>query len=89
MFEVFWDRKFEKQLKRLPKHVRAKFYFWVSSIKMIGFYKLRESHGFHDEPLQGELRGKRSIRLNRSYRVVYIQTSQTSIQILSASKHEY
>ncbi len=47
---------------------------------------------FHDEPLQGNRRGQRSIRLNQAYRAIYLETSDGDlelVEIIEVTKHEY
>jgi len=48
--------------------------------------------GYHDEPLKGDRRGQRSVRLNRAYRVIYEENDQGDIVVilvLEVSKHGY
>lgn len=45
-----------------------------------------------DEPLKGNQKGQRSVRLNRAYRVIYGETESGNIilvGVLDVSKHEY
>lgn len=47
--------------------------------------------GFHDEPLKGTRQGQRSIRLNRSYRAIYIETMDGTVElvkVVEVTKHE-
>ena len=48
--------------------------------------------GFHDESLRGKLRGKRSIRLSRSYRAIYqllVSGDAELVQVEEVTKHDY
>ena len=57
-----------------------------------GLEEIRKIPGYHDEPLHGERRGQRSIRLSRGYRAIYIVKSDNSIEFVSVeevNKHEY
>ena len=38
----------------------------------MGLRETRKIKGYHDEPLQGDRKGQRSIRLNKAYRAFYI-----------------
>lgn len=51
----------------------------------------RKIKGYHDEALQGDRWGQRSIRLNRSYRAIYTEEKGVIhlIIILEVNKHEY
>ncbi len=88
-----WITKFaEKQLKKLPKHIVAAFHTWVRSVELDGIDKNRKIAGYHDEPLKGDRKGQRSVRLNRAYRVIYEETENGNIVligVLEVNKHEY
>jgi len=91
-WQVIWDRKVQKQLDRIPTHVRDKFLAWAIVVEQLGLERARRIPGYHDEPLTGRLKGKRSIRLNRAYRAIYIEEMDGNMQIVEivkVSKHEY
>lgn len=83
--------KAKKQLKKLPKHIVFKFYAWAEFLSEVGLLEVRKSKGFHDEPLKGDRKGQRSIRLNKSYRAIYIEINGSIelIEVLEVSNHEY
>lgn len=57
-----------------------------------GIEEIRKISGYHDEPLKGKRKGQRSVRLNRAYRVIYLENeSITLLEILveEVNKHEY
>ena len=84
-------KKAKKQLDDVPRNIRLKFYVWISFLRDVGLKNVRKSKGFHDEPLKGKRRGQRSIRLNRSYRAIYIEKDDhlELIEVLEVNKHEY
>ena len=88
-----WITKFaEKQLRKLQKPMVAAFYTWVRSVELDGIRATRLRAGYHDEPLHGERKGQRSVRLNRSYRVIYEETESGNLILISVqevNKHEY
>ena len=89
---VIWGKNVTKQLCLLPSYIREKFYAWATAIEKVGIQEVHRSPGFHDEPLKGKRIGQRSIRLNRSYRAIYIIRLDGSIEIvevLEVNKHEY
>lgn len=61
----------EKILRKAPKHVVAKLLAWVDLVEQDGLDHARIRPGFHDEPLKGSLKGKRSIRLSKQWRAIY------------------
>ena len=54
----------DKQLANAPTHIATKFSAWVAYVGEDGLEKVRRIPGFHDEPLKGDRKGQRSIRLN-------------------------
>ena len=54
--------------------------------------EVRKIPGYHDEPLQGDRKGQRSIRLSKLYRAIYIidRSGQMEIvEIIEVNKHDY
>jgi proteic killer suppression protein len=89
---VIWAKDVTKQLCLLPSYIREKFYAWAIAIEKVGIHEVRKSPGFHDEPLKGKRIGQRSIRLNKSYRAIYVTRIDGSIEIVEVveiNKHEY
>jgi proteic killer suppression protein len=82
----------EKQLKRLPRHIVVAYDAWVSAVELDGIRATRALPGYHDEPLKGDRKGQRSVRLSKAYRVVYEEISSEKIILIcvqEVSKHEY
>lgn len=64
----------------------------MERVEFFGIEEVRKIKGFHDEPLRGQRSGQRSIRLNRSYRAIYVQKLSGElvlITILEVSNHGY
>lgn len=93
MTSKVWITKFaEKQLRKLPKNIFSAFHSWVQSIEIDGIKKTRKILGYHDEPLKGDRKGQRSVRLNKAYRVIYEETKSGNLVMVAVqevSKHEY
>lgn len=88
---VFTD-KVRKQLRKIPIHIVDKLETWVDAVMRDGLEEVRKLSGYHDEPLKGQRKGQRSIRLSRSYRAIYVIKKDQSIefvQVEEVSKHEY
>lgn len=65
---------------------------WAASVEEIGIRRVRLMAGYHDEPLVGLRGGQRSVRLNRSYRLFYVEDERIGsimIIVLEVNKHEY
>ena len=89
---IAWNKSVSRQLGVAPKNVVAKFFDWADAVTMVGLREVRKRPGFHDEPLKGNRLGQRSIRLNRSYRAIYVETGPGTVElveVLEVTKHEY
>ena len=84
--------KARKDLKKTPKHILAKFFFWIETVETHGLRYTQTLKGYHDEPLKGDRKGQRSIRLNKQWRAIYRLTSRNEIElieVLEVNPHEY
>lgn len=82
----------EKQLRKVPNQIRIKFSYWCDLIQTIGLRESRRYKGFHDEPLQGDRFGQRSVRLSKAYRAIYrviLSEKIELIEVLEVNKHDY
>ncbi len=82
----------KKQLRRTPEYIARKFDYWLAHIEMLGVQETRKYKGFHDEPLLGNWRNHRSVRLSKGYRVIYREINEHSyevIQVMEVNKHDY
>jgi toxin HigB-1 len=86
------SRQAEKDLRGVPRHVAGKLRAWIRMVQVDGLEQTRKIPGFHDEPLHGQRRGQRSIRLNRQYRAIYVVKSDGKIEFVTIEEvtpHEY
>ena len=91
MDKVIFD-KVQKQLKKIPDYVVDKLIAWAMSVEMKGLREVRKIPGYHDEPLKGQRKGERSIRLTKGYRAIYIEEHDGTINLIvleEVNKHEY
>jgi toxin HigB-1 len=89
--KVIFD-KVEKQLRKVPEYVVDKLRAWAMSVELAGLNEVRKIPGYHDEPLKGDRKGQRSIRLTKSYRAIYTQERDGIINLIileEVNKHEY
>ena len=81
-----------KQADKIPRSIKEALYLWKSSVEQFGLPEVRKSKGYHDEPLSGDRKGQRSVRLNRSYRLIYEQLDRGAVVVVGIqeiNKHEY
>lgn len=91
MDKVIFD-KVQKQLKKIPDYVVDKLIAWAMSVEMKGLREVRKIPGYHDEPLKGQRKGERSIRLTKGYRAIYIEEHDGTVNLVileEVNKHEY
>ena len=90
MMRVSFTKFAEKQIIKLPTGIIRSLSYWIDTVVLLGIRETRRLSGYHDEPLKGTRKGQRSVRLNRSYRVIYIETNQNvELLIIEVNKHEY
>lgn len=85
-------KKAQKDLTKVPGHIKDKLLLWIDGIERFGIHKMRNVPGYNDELLKGLRMGQRSIRLNKAYRAIYLENSNAEITIISiieVNKHEY
>ena len=87
---IDYSRIFEKQLEKVPDFIKKKVMTWIFLVESSGLNEVMKSPGFHDEPLKGIRKGQRSVRMNRSYRVIYrVIKARVHIELLEIHKHDY
>lgn len=87
------SKKAMKQIDKAPKEIIESITEWVAMVESIGIDQTRKDggKGLHDEPLKGELKGLRSIRLNKAWRLYYSMKRGELIlvEIVRVDKHNY
>ena len=87
---VQYDTDLDKDLKKLQPHLIEKLKMWAKTVNNHGVAEARKCKGYHDEPLHGDRKGQRSIRLSKSYRAIYIEDKKTiKIIVIEVNKHDY
>lgn len=79
-----------RDLKKMPREIIDQLEYWIELVEKNGIAEIRKIKGYHDEPLQGDRKGQRSVRLSRSYRAIYVQDkARVLIIIIEIHKHKY
>lgn len=81
----------EKNLHKIPLAIQKKLFTWVAAVEERGLNEVRKIPGYHDEPLKGNRKGQRSIRLNKKWRAIYQVMSQKIefVLIEEVTPHDY
>lgn len=82
----------KKDLRKLPQHIIRNLMRWVQTVESLGLEEARKIPGYHDEPLKGDRKGQRSIRLSQAYRAIYVIGVDGGVQFVSieeVNKHDY
>ena len=92
IFSVKLSAKAKRDLKKVPLQIALKLNAWIEDVGYRGLNEVRKILGYHDEPLKGQRKGQRSIRLNIAYRAIYIIDKSDLvhfIEVAEINKHEY
>lgn len=90
--EVQITKQALKELRQIPLYLQEKFRSWVVAINKVGIVGTRKRPGWHDEPLKGDRKGQRSIRLNKQWRAIYLVKKNGEIEFIEVQEvmpHEY
>ncbi len=89
---VVLSKRAQRDLRKLPHHVVDKLEAWVKAVALRGIEEVRKIPGYHDEPLKGDRKGQRSIRLSLHYRAIYEIGHDGHVEFVSVeevNKHDY
>lgn len=92
IFVARFTSRAKKDLKKVPLNIAIKLESWIEAVAHRGLSEVRKVPGYHDEPLIGNRKGKRSIRLNIAYRAIYTINNDGVIyfvEIQEVNKHVY
>jgi proteic killer suppression protein len=92
IFKVELNDKAKHNIKKVPAHILIKLYEWIEAVSHDGLLEVRKIPGYHDEPLKGDRRGQRSIRLSKAYRAIYIINNKDEmeiVEVIEVNKHDY
>lgn len=90
MWVVYEKVSLTKTLCKVPKEVVKHYELWKRVIEIDGIMGLHAIRGFRDEALKGTLKGYRSSRLNRLWRVIYKINSQAfEVYVVDVNPHIY
>jgi len=81
--KVILHKRVQKILKKLPQYIVKNLQEWTQAIETQGIEEIRKISGYHDEPLGGNRKGQRSVRLSKSYRAFYIEYQEKNEEILN------
>lgn len=91
-YKVEFSKFTAKRIPKLPLPIQEALLTWKDAVENEGLIEVRKVKGYHDEPLKGARRGQRSVRLNRSYRVIYEETPDGEtiiVGVIEVNKHDY
>jgi proteic killer suppression protein len=84
----------KKDLKRIPKDIKAKFELWSGRVETMGLPFVQENYkGYHDHPLHGDREGQRSVHLTYAWIVIYtldeVSNELKVLNVEEVNKHKY
>ena len=90
MWHILEHRSIQKECRKIPHQVLAKYELWKDLVFRHGPDILLKIPGFNDEKLVGDRIGQRSSRLNIKYRVIYtIKREIITVEIIEITPHKY
>ena len=90
MWIVYEKKSLIKKIRTIPVQIRKHYELWKRVVELEGQQGLRLIKGFHDEALQGKLKGYRSSRLSLQWRVIYkVEQKQFEIYVIDINPHDY
>ena len=90
MWDVYEKKSLLKKIRKIPKPVLQRYEIWKRIVELEGPKGLREVKGLHDEALKGDLRGFRSSRLNKQWRIIYtVKNDACEVYVIDINPHNY
>lgn len=85
------DISIKKNFHRVPLLIKKKLFTWVAAVEERGLEEVKKIPGYHDEPLKGDRKGQRSIRLNKQWRAIYriINQKIEFVLVEEVTPHDY
>ncbi|HZK79714.1 MAG TPA: hypothetical protein VFC46_01575 [Humisphaera sp.] len=86
------SKRAEGSLATAPKQVAAKFFYWQRQIEEHGLELVMKIPGYHDEALQGKLKGYcRSVRMALGYRAYYrvVGVNVKCVLVEEVNRHDH
>lgn len=62
---VIISKSAQRDILKIPNYIQTKLRMWISDIERLGLFEVQKIKGYHDEPLKGDRKKQRSIRLNK------------------------
>lgn len=75
-------KRARRDFDRAPQRIQRALQEWVAAVEAEGMLQVRKIPGYHDEPLHGDRRGQRSVRLGRQWRAVYTESESAELIIV-------
>ena len=90
MWNIYEKKSLVRKIRKIPKPVLKHYEIWKRMIEFEGPAGLRQIKGFHDEALKGDLKGFRSSRLSKQWRVIYhIKHTICEVYVIDVNPHDY
>lgn len=88
---VQFSRRATNSFAKAPKDVQFRLNKWAAAVEEAGLEAVRRIPGYHDEPLKGQRKGQRSIRLGIQWRAIYevAQDGQVIVTVMEITPHDY
>lgn len=85
-WSVVLTKRAVRGIDRAPLRIKMALQEWVRAVETDGMTEVRRISGYHDEPLRGDRRGQRSVRLNRQWRAIYTEAGQGELVLVTVEE---
>ena len=87
--KVVLTKKAAKEFNKIPLYLQDKLQVWIDAVERNGLKAVKNDAKWDDEALKGDLKGLRSIRLNKGYRAVYEEKTGEIVEIQAIGNSTY
>lgn len=90
MWQILEHKRLDRKFKSLPIEILKRYEKWKDIVYISGPTGLRTIRGFNDEALRGQLKGFRSSRLGKQFRVIYkVEAVNILVKVIDLTPHDY
>jgi toxin HigB-1 len=82
IYTIFLSKQVLEELKKIPIHIVIKLEAWIDAVVNCGLSAIKKKRGYYSEPLQGNRIGQYAIKLDKTYRAIYVIEKNKSIRFV-------
>ena len=83
---VIFTKRASRDAERAPLRIKEALLEWARAVQKQGVREVRKLPGYHDEPLRGDRKGQRSVRLNIQWRAIYTESATGAVLLVTVEE---